>query len=528
MDEMNENRTGATDPIGKVAAAAKPARAGRRAWIGLAVLALPCFLYSMDLTVLNLALPRLATALNPSAGQLLWIVDIYGFFVAASLITMGTLGDRIGRRRLLLIGAAAFAVASVFAAFSASAAQLIVARAVLGIAGATLAPSTLSLIRHLFADPGERRIAIGVWIASFSGGMALGPVVGGVLLTHFDWGSVFLVAVPVMALLLAIGPWLLPEYRDPAAGRIDLPSAALSLFGVLALVFSVKSIATGSAGAATLAAMAAGVALLGAFVVRQRRLTDPMIDLRLFRRRAFSASLGVNLFGVFTCAGVFLFLAQYFQLVLAMSPFEAALWTMPSGLVLAAGSMLAPWLLRHWSPARVIAGGLALSAVGYALLAAVRDAGDLPLLMTGFLVFCAGVSPIGAVSTDLVVGTAPPEQAGAAAAVSETSFEFGGAIGIALLGSLATWLYRLQMADFAPATAPPAVLAAARETLAAALAAAPALPDPDAAGLVQHARAAFTAAMRWGCAVSALCMLAAALLAARLLQQVRVEVAQAH
>ena len=225
-----------------------PAKAGRREWMGLAVIALPCAVYSMDLTVLNLALPALSEDLAPSSSQLLWIVDIYGFMVAGLLITMGTLGDRIGRRRLLLIGAAAFAAASVFAAISTSAEMLIAARALLGVAAATLAPSTLALIRNMFADPQERTFAIGVWITSFSGGAAIGPLVGGLLLERFWWGSVFLLALPVMALLLAVGPRLLPEFRDPEAGRLDLISAAASLVAVLAVIYGLKQIAQDGVG----------------------------------------------------------------------------------------------------------------------------------------------------------------------------------------------------------------------------------------------------------------------------------------
>src|SRR5687768_13525191 len=220
-----------------------PARAGKREWIGLAAIALPCLLYAMDLTVLNLAVPKLSADLKPSSTQLLWIIDIYGFLVAGSLITMGTLGDRIGRRRLLMIGAVAFGVASVLAAFSRSAEMLIATRAVLGLAGATLAPSTLSLIRNMFLDADQRRVAIGVWITSYSVGAAIGPLVGGVLLEHFRWGSVFLIGVPVMVLLLVIGPSLLPEYRDPNAGRLDLLSAAMSLAAVLLVIYGLKKTA---------------------------------------------------------------------------------------------------------------------------------------------------------------------------------------------------------------------------------------------------------------------------------------------
>src|SRR5512145_1867116 len=224
-------------------AAAVPPRAGRKEWLGLAVLALACVVYAMDLTVLHLAVPTLSEDLKPTSSQLLWIVDIYGFMVAGALITMGTLGDRIGRRRLLMIGAAAFGVASVIAAFSTSAGMLIATRALLGLAGATLAPSTLSLIRNMFHDPDQRRVAIGVWVTSYSVGGAIGPLLGGILLQYFWWGSVFLIGVPVMVLLLAVGPVLLPEFRDPRAGRLDLASAALSLGAVLAAIWGLKRIA---------------------------------------------------------------------------------------------------------------------------------------------------------------------------------------------------------------------------------------------------------------------------------------------
>ena len=421
-----------------------PDRAGRREWIGLAVIALPCAVYAMDLTVLNLALPSLSEELQPSSSQLLWIVDIYGFMVAGLLITMGTLGDRIGRRRLLLIGAGAFGLASALAAASTSAEMLIAARALLGVAGATLAPSTLSLIRNMFQNPQERTFAIGVWITSFSTGAAVGPLIGGLLLERFWWGSVFLPALPVMALLLAVGPRLLPEYRAPEAGRLDLISAATSLVAVLAVIYGLKQIAQDGVGAIACVSIAAGLAVGAAFVRRQRRLADPMIDLSLFRVPAFNAALSANTFGFFVNFGIAVFIAQYLQLVLGLSPFEAGLWTVPYASAFIVGSLLTPVLVASIRPAFVIAGGLALSAAGFALLTLVDGDSSLATLVTGSVVFALGLAPVYTLAADMMVGSAPPERAGAAAGISETSSEFGGALGIAVLGAIGTAVYRAK------------------------------------------------------------------------------------
>jgi len=343
-------------------------RATRREWVGLAVLALPCMLYSMDLTVLTLAVPRISADLRPSSAQQLWIVDVYGFMVAGSLITMGTLGDRIGRRRLLLLGAASFGAASVLAAFAATAALLIAARALLGVAGATLAPSTLALVRNMFLDPHQRTVAIGVWITSFSARGAIGPLAGGVLLESFWWGSVFLIGVPVMLLLLVVGPALLPEYRDPHAGRVDLPSVALSLAAILAVIYGLKQLAQNGAGWAPALAVAAGLGLGVVFVRRQQALRDPLVDLGLFRVGAFSAALATNTCSFFVAFGSFFYLAQYLQLVLGLTPLQAGLWTVPSALGFIAGSLLTPPLVRRVRPALVMAGGLVLAAAGFGLL----------------------------------------------------------------------------------------------------------------------------------------------------------------
>jgi MFS transporter, DHA2 family, multidrug resistance protein len=484
--------------------ALEPPRAGRREWIGLAVLALACVVYAMDLTVLHLAVPHLSEDLQPTSAQLLWIADIYGFMVAGLLITMGTLGDRIGRRRLLLIGAAAFSVASLLAAFSTSAEMLIAARALLGIAGATIAPSTLSLIRNLFHDPDQRTFAIGVWITAYSLGGALGPLLGGALLEFFWWGSVFLLAIPVMGLLLLLGPVLLPEFRDPNAGRLDIPSAALSLAAVLAVVYGLKQMAQDGLGGLPLAAIAVGLVLGAVFVRRQSRLADPLIDLELFRIPAFSASLAVYTLGILVLFGSFLFIYQYLQLVLELSPFMAGVVTLPSFASFVVGSMLAPVFVKRVRPAYVMAGGLALAAVGLLGLTQLTVDSGLGVLIGTSVVYSLGIAPVFTLTNDLILGAAPPERAGAASGISETGAELGGALSIAILGTIGTAVYRAQVADGIPASVPPEEADAARDTLGGAVAASSELTDAAAAQVLDAARLAFTQGFQVVALVSAI------------------------
>ena len=506
------------------ATASAPPLAGRREWIGLAVLALACLLYAMDLTVLHLAVPSLSEDLQPSSAELLWITDIYGFMVAGFLVTMGTLGDRIGRRRLLLLGAAAFGVVSVLAAMSTSPEMLIGSRALLGIAGATLAPSTLSLIFSMFQDPGQRTTAIGIWITSFSAGGAIGPVLGGLLLEHFWWGSVFLLALPVMALLLLLGPRVLPEYRDPDAGRLDLLSAAMSLVAVLSVVFGLKQIAQNGIGPLPVAAVVVGLAVGVLFVRRQLDLADPMIDLRLFRSRAFNASLATNLFGIFIVVGYFLFVAQYLQLVLGLSPLQAGLWSLPSAFGFIVGSNLAPRILRRVRPAYVIGAGLGMGAIGLGVLTQVggsHDA-DLAILAGASLVVSLGLAPVFTATTNLVVGSAPPERAGAASGISETGAELGGALGIAILGSIGVAVYRGQLADTLPAGIPSQAAAAARDTLGGAVSVAARLPGAAGRGLLAAAQEAFVQGMQLTVSISATVAVGVAVMATILLRAVPV------
>ncbi|MBO0787067.1 MAG: MFS transporter, partial [Actinobacteria bacterium] len=348
-------------------ATAQP-RAGRREWTGLYVLLLPLLLVSMDVSVLYFAVPFISRDLQPSSTQQLWIFDVYGFVLAGLLITMGSLGDRIGRRRLLLIGAAAFSLASLAAAYSGTAGELITARAVLGIAGATLMPSTLALIRNMFHDEKQRRTAIAIWTAGTMSGIALGPVLSGLLLGHFWWGSVFLINVPFMLALLALAPLLVPEFRAPQPGRFDLIGSVLSLGAVLPVIYGIKEIAADGPDAARCLSIAAGVVVGAAFSWRQARARAPMIDLRLFRSRGFTGSVAMSLVAMFAIVGFAIFTTQYLQSVLGMTPLTAALWS----LVPMAGTMIATpaarVLVEHVDRAYVAAGGFAIAAAGFAAL----------------------------------------------------------------------------------------------------------------------------------------------------------------
>ncbi len=497
-----------------------PPRAGRREWIGLAVLILACVLYAMDLTVLHLAVPSLSADLKPSSTQLLWIVDIYGFLVAGSLITMGTLGDRIGRRRLLLIGAAVFSITSVLAAFSTSAEMLIASRALMGVAGATLAPSTLSLIFNMFLDPRQRSVAIGIWISGFSAGGAIGPVLGGVLLEYFWWGSVFLLALPVMALLLALGPRVLPEFRNPEAGRLDLRSAAMSLAAVLAVIYGLKEIAQDGLGWLPALSILAGLATGFLFLRRQRRLADPLIDLRLFRIPTFNVSLATNVVAIFVAVGYFLFIAQYLQLVLGLSPLQAGLASLPSAVGFIVGSNVAPRFIHRFRPAFVLSATLILAAAGLLVLTQVGAAAGLAIVVTASVLISLALAPVFTLTTELIVGSAPPERAGAASGISETAAELGGAMGIAILGSIGTAVYRSGLASRLPAGIPAETAEIARDTLGAAVGVAQQLPDQLGLALLDIARDAFVQGLHLAAAISAAVAIGAAVLAMALLRRV--------
>lgn len=495
-------------------------RAGKREWIGMAVLALPTLLVSIDVFVLLLALPHLSSDLGADSTQQLWIMDIYGFMLSGFMITMGTLGDRIGRRKLLMYGAAAFGIASILAAFSTSLEMLIAARALLGVAGATLAPSTLALISNMFTDPRQRALAISVWLVCFMSGAALGPLIGGALLEQFHWGSVFLVGVPAMILLLILGPILLPEYRNDKAGRLDMISVALSLAAILPIVYGLKELAKHGWEQASVASVLIGAVMSFFFVRRQRTLADPLLDLRLFSNRAFSAAASGQMFGTMLLGAIMLFITQYLQLVEGLSPLQAGLWMLPAVAASTVSFLVTPLLARRIRPAYLIGAGLVISIIGLLAVTRVDTDAGLSVLVIAYVLINFGAGPLITLSTDLIVGSAPPEKAGAAASVGETSAEFGFAFGLAALGSLGTAVYRNRIeADIPPDTAAVAV-EGIRDTLAGAVTAASTLPDQLGSMLLNSAREAFTSSMHAVALVSAALMIIVAIATVLLLWHV--------
>jgi DHA2 family multidrug resistance protein-like MFS transporter len=499
-----------------------PQRATRKTWIALAVLILPILLIAVDGTVLVFALPDISRDLSPSAAEQLWIVDVYSFMLAGLLVTMGSLGDRIGRKRLLLTGAVLFTLASTLGAFATSPIQLILARAALGLAGSTIMPSTLSLIRGMFLDRAQRRTATAVWTAAAMLGAAAGPVVGGLLLEHFWWGSVFLMNVPIMVLLLILGPRLLPESRNPDAKRLDLPSTVLSLAGILPIVYAIKKLAEGGAVGTPLLALAVGLFAGSLFVRRQTRLEQPMLDIRLFKIRAFRGAVIGDLLSIFALVGALIAVTQYLQLVVGLSPLEAGLWLMPSTLVSAVATFVAVALVKRFGTPAMVTIGLLVAAVGFIGLVTIHaDSGALPVvLMVSVISLGAGIGMT--LTNDVIMSSVPPERAGSAAAISETAYELGGALGTAIIGSVIAASYGagLRGSATAEAAVPSGALHRAGETISEAFAVAGTLPAGPARALTDAASVAYSGALGLVGIITGVIMLATAALALRTLRGV--------
>ncbi|MGB6247214.1 MFS transporter [Gordonia sp. (in: high G+C Gram-positive bacteria)] len=432
------------------AVTADPAAAGtsdRRTWFGLVVLMLPVLLVSMDFSVLYLAMPTIIDSLNPTATQQLWILDIYGFLIAGLLITMGNVGDRIGRRRILLGGATVFGAASVLAAFAPNAEALIAARALMGLGGATLMPASLALIANMFPHGRDRARAIGIWTSAFAGGAALGPVIGGVLLHHYWWGVVFLINVPVLAVLLTVGPFLLPEYRAATTARFDVVGVVLSLGAILPAVYAVKAVATAGLTPQSVAAATIGIVMFIAFIRHEKRTPAPLLNLKLFKNPTFSASLAIAMVGMMAEGGIAYLANVYLQSVLGHDVLAAALAGLPMAVTIATFSVLAHRVSRRFGTRTALAGSVLLAAVGNIGFLLLGASSPIWMFMALTAITGIGYGIQFSLVTDVVVGAAPPEQSGAASGISETCFELGTALGLAVLGSIATAVFLARGTD---------------------------------------------------------------------------------
>ncbi|WDO09365.1 MFS transporter [Streptomyces murinus] len=503
-----------TSTVQPAKAAQPTARPGR--WLALCVLVLAVLLVAVDATVLGLATPYISEDLHPSGTQLLWIGDVYSFVIAGLLVSMGSLGDRIGRKRILLCGATAFGAISVLNAYATTPELMILARALLGVAGATLMPATLALIRNLFHDPRERSLAVGIWGATASAGTAVGPIVGGFLLEHFWWGSVFLINLPVMAVLVLVGIRTLPESRNPNPGPWDLASVLLSLIGMIGVVYAVKEAATHGFSWPTLAAGLLGAGALYGFVRRQLTMPAPLLDMRLFRHRGFSGAVLADLLTVLGMSGLVFFLSQYLQLVQGRRPFEAGLAELPAAVGAVVAGLAAGSAARRFSVRSVVSAGLAAVGLSLAVLTCLGQSTGYPVLGAALLVVGVGAGLSFTVTADVILSSVPKEQAGAASAVSETAYELGAALGIALLGSIVTAVYS---GFHGPAGTPQG----AHDSLGAAVQASTHLPPQTAESLLDAARDAFVHGLHLASGAGAAVLLGTAVAAWFLLKGQRLE-----
>ncbi|MEU0541402.1 MFS transporter [Nocardia sp. NPDC005978] len=493
-------------------------KSGAREWIALAVLCLPTMLAAVDMNIMFLALPSVSADLGVNGTQQLWIMDIYGFLITGFLVTMGTLGDRIGRRKVLLVGAAAFLASSLLAAYSTSTGMLIGARALMGIAGAAVTPSVLALIRTIFKDPKQLGAAMGIWGTSLVAGIALGPVVGGLLLGSFWWGSIFLIGAPIMALLLILGPFLVPESRNPAAGRLDLVSVAVSLAALLPLIYGLKEIGRSGWAIPPIASVLAGIVFLALFLRRQRQLEHPLLDLSLFSIRELSTSALLALIAPLISGGVMLMVILYMQLVKGLSPLSVGTWMLAPSIALIVSGGVASGLVRKVRPAYVLAVGAVVAAIGMGIISQVSTTSGMGLLMAGLIVTSTGGGVIGILSATLIMTSAPEEKAGSAGSLSASLGEFGTALGVALLGLIGTVVYRLSID--VPSGVTGSSAEAARESIAGAAVTAAETPAPSGPALLSAAQEAFINGVNIVATVSAVFFIGLAVLAITGLKQV--------
>ena len=517
-----------TQPAAASGDPASPQRASTRTWIGLGVLVLPLLLIAVDGMVLVFALPAISADLSPSGAEQLWIMDIYSFMLAGLLITMSSIGDRIGRRKLLLIGAFAFSAASVLGAVSTTPEMLIVARAALGVAGATIMPSTLSLIRNMFLDRDQRRFAMAVWGAIAAAGAAAGPVIGGWIIEHFSWHAAFLMNIPVMIVLLVLAPFFIPESRNPALVGIDLTSALQSLVAMIAVVYGIKTLFEGSGFVFALVALAVGITVGTFFVRRQLRLDEPMINVRLFRVRAFTGAVLGDLISVFALIGSLFALTQYLQLVLELSPMESALWLLPQTVVSAVSGFLAAALVRRFPAAVLVSIGTLAAAGGFALLLGLTPTTEPWVIAAALCLVALGVGVAMTLTNDIIMSSVPPERSGQAAAISETAYELGTALGTAVLGSILLAFYRGNLTGPVVDALEPSLVERAHTTIAEALLVAQEIGGAVGASLIELSRIAYTNALVATGAIGGGLLIAAAVLMGVMLRGVSADADLSH
>lgn len=486
--------------------------AGPKQWLGLVILVLPSLLLFMMLTVLFLAAPFISADLAPSPSEMLWILDIYGFVMAGLLVAMGVMADRYGARNLLMIGAAAFALASIGAAYSPNAGTMIAWRALLGVAAAMQMPATLGLIFATFHDPRQRGVAIGVWAASISAGVAIGPLVSGLLLEAFGWQATFLIAAPVMALVVIGAPLLLPGGLNPAGGRLDILSVGMLLLSLFPIIYGIKQLSAESGPVVGLASIAVGLVVGTMFVVRQLRSTSPLLDVRLFANGRVSAALAVFVLSAAALGGFYFMFAQHLQLVAGLTPLNAGLAILPGALLLVLVAMTSPIIARRVSPGLVIAFGLLVQVVGYGLFAFVDATTAVPVLILSFMVLYPAVAPSMALTTDLVVGSVPPERAAAASGLATTANDLGISLGIAVVGAFGLAAYRGALPAEVLSGVSPEAASQAASGLAGAISAAETMTGEAGAVLATAARDAFASGLNLVAMVAAaIALLAAAI-----------------
>ncbi|MFC5676125.1 MFS transporter [Aeromicrobium endophyticum] len=494
----------------------------RRRWVALGILMLASLLLAIDGTVLALAVPALTTSLSPTAEQVLWIGDVYSLALAGLLVLMGNLSDRFGRRRVLLLGSAAFGAASVLAAFSTSPEMLIAARLMLGVAGATLMPSTLSLIRNIFTDDAERTRAIALWATSFGAGSAIGPLVGGALLEHFWWGSVFLINVPVMVVVLIGGALLLPESKNPEPGRFDVPSAVLSIVALTGAVYAIKHVVAAGLDAQTAVTIVVAVVASTVFARRQRRLDDPLLDLTLFGYRSFSGAVLSSVIAIFALVGLMFFFSQYLQLGRGMSPLQAGVAELPATLASVVVVVVIAAMVRRLGYGRSVATGLGMAAAGLAGVSLAAGNAHYAWLAIAMVLIGLGVGIAMTLSADVVLAAVPPTKAGAASAITETANELGVVLGISVLGSLLSLTYRGSL------SLPDSLGGTERSAVEDSFASAVTVLDPG-SPVFAAAREAFVGAVQTTALVAAVAAVVAAVVAWRMIPHGRdVSVVGAH